>query len=107
MKRFLALLTVLGILFVTPAWAMDLHSARADGTLGEKTDGYVAVLKKSPEAQALADEVNAKRKAAYAKISAANNQPVEIVAKLAAPQIVAKLEAGDHYQAADGSWKTK
>jgi uncharacterized protein YdbL (DUF1318 family) len=107
MKRILPFLTILGILIAGPAMAMDLHSARAAGIIGEKNDGYVAVLQKSADADALAAGVNAKRKAAYAKISAANKQPVDVVAKLAAPQIVAKLESGAKYQAADGSWKTK
>ena len=66
-----------------------------------------AWLKKTAGVQELADEVNAKRREEYTKISKANSEPVDVVAKLAAPQIISKLEAGEKYQAADGSWKSR
>lgn len=106
-KLFLSLMIVAGMLLTSPAFALDLHQARHDGILGEKADGYVAVLKKSPEAVALASEVNQKRRQEYARISKENNQSVEIVAKLAAEQIIQGLDSGDRYQDASGSWKTR
>ena len=105
--RTLTALIVAGILFAGTAFAMDLHEARNAGVLGEKQDGYVAVLKHSGEADTLAEAVNAKRQAEYAKISAANSQPVDVVAKLAAAQIIEKLDKGDKYQTPDGKWTTK
>ena len=105
--RTLTALAITGILFSTQAFAMDLHAARNAGLIGEKLDGYVAVLKHSPETDALAEEVNAKRQAEYAKISSANAQPLDVVGKLAAAQIIEKLDKGDKYQSPDGGWKTK
>lgn len=98
----------LAVLFIaTPAFALDLHQARNAGIVGEKLDGYVAVLKATPEAEALVNEVNAKRRQEYARISKQNNQPVEIVAKLAAQQIIPGLEPGNLYQGPDGVWKKR
>lgn len=108
MKSSLFTIIIIIALFIaTPAFALDLHVARDSGVLGEKNDGYVAVLKKSPEATTLADEVNAKRKAEYARISQQNKQPVDIVAKLAAQQIIEGLTKGDPYQDAEGKWQTR
>ncbi|MFY9286948.1 MAG: YdbL family protein [Alphaproteobacteria bacterium] len=102
--RSLGLLIVSLALIALPALALDLHSARNQGLVGEKLDGYVAALKPTPEAQSLVAEVNAKRKQEYARISAQNGQPVDVVAKLAAQEIITKLPAGNSYQAPDGSW---
>ena len=105
--RILTLMTVLATLIAFPASALDLHQARASGMVGEKLDGYAAALKASPEVNALVADVNAKRKQEYARISKQNGQPVEVVAKLAAAQIINGLEPGISYQNADGKWKTR
>ena len=108
MKRILlASLFTAGLLMAGNAFALDLAQGRSSGAVGEKLDGYVGVVSASPDATALANEVNARRKAEYAKISSQNSQPVSIVAKLAAEQIINGLPAGTYYQGADGSWKKK
>lgn len=102
------ILTALAVLAVAvPAFALDLASARTSGAVGEKADGYVAALQPSAEVNALVSEVNAKRKAEYQRISEQNNQPVDVVARLAVPQIVSGLPGGAKYQDASGSWKVK
>lgn len=88
----LSTLALLGTLAAMPAYALDLHSARDAGILVEKPTGYVAVAKPSAEAEALADEVNAKRRAEYERISQKNGQPVDVVAKLAAIEIAKKAK---------------
>jgi uncharacterized protein len=89
------------------AWALDLQSARSQGLVAEGADGYVTAVSSSGEVNNLVRDVNAKRKEEYARISSANGQPLDVVAKLAAPQIIAKLPAGAKYRADDGSLKTK
>ena len=79
------------VLVAMPALALDLATARNTGVLGEKADGFVQVLKPSPEANALAEQVNSGRKAEYARISKENGQPVDVVGSLAAGQIAKKL----------------
>jgi len=105
--RLLALLTILCALVALPAFALELHQARASGMVGEKLDGYVTALKASPEVTALVADVNAKRSQEYARISKENGQPIDVVAKLAAEQIIIKLEPGSPYQGTDGRWKTR
>lgn len=107
MKKHAISLWFAAALLAAPAFALDLHSARESGALGEKNDGYVAVLKNSPDAEQLAGEVNAKRKAEYARISAENGQTVDVVARLAAAQIVKGLKSGSFYQDEGGAWKKR
>ncbi len=95
------------ILVSLPAMALELSDARKQGMIGEKTDGYVAVIKSSGDVKALVSEVNAKRKAEYTRISKENGQSVDVVAKLASPQIISGLPAGSLYQGSDGAWKTR
>jgi uncharacterized protein len=92
---------------VSSAFALDLKAARAQGIVGEKLDGYVAVIKPSPEAEQLVQDVNARRLQEYERISKENGKPTDIVAKLAMPQVVEKLSPGSLYQGSDGSWKKR
>jgi uncharacterized protein YdbL (DUF1318 family) len=100
-------LTLFFMFFALPAMAIGLADARKQGMVGEKTDGYVAAIKSSGDVNALVSEINAKRKAEYTRISKENGQPVDVVAKLASPQIIEGLPAGSLYRAADGTWKTR
>lgn len=71
-----------------PALAMDLASARAAGLVCEVGDGYIKATGSS--AADVVASVNAGRKAEYTKISSQNGQSVDVVAKLAGAQIIAK-----------------
>lgn len=102
-----AMAALVTFMAASPAFALSLHEARADGILGEKKDGYVAVLKSSAEANALAKEINDKRREEYARISKENGQPVSVVAKVAAEQIINSLDSGAQYQDAGGNWKKR
>lgn len=105
--RFITVLALACMLLALPAYALDLHEARSAGVIGETLEGYVAPLKETPEVEALVSEINGKRKQEYARISKENGQPVDIVAKLAAEQIINRLEPGNYYQGPDGKWKTR
>lgn len=87
MKKQMVFAAMLATMLTAPAYALDLHSARASGAVAETPDGYVKAVKSSPEVDALVAEVNAKRMAEYTRISKQNGQPVDVVGKLAAPQI--------------------
>ncbi len=95
------------VIAAAPAFALDLNQARSKGLLGEKQDGYVGVVVASREAQELANDVNARRRDEYNRISQQNSQPASVVAKLAAEQIINNLPAGALYQGANGSWVKK
>lgn len=81
----------IALTFAAPAFALDLSSARSQGLVAETPDGYIRAAKPSPEVNALVADVNAKRRAEYERISKQNGQPVDVVGKLAAPQIAKGL----------------
>ena len=105
--RLFAIVALLGMLTAFPAYALDLQQARAAGLVGEQLNGYVAVVKPAPEVETLVESVNAKRRQEYLRISRENNQSVDVVAKLAAEQIINNLDAGSLYKGSDGSWKKR
>jgi uncharacterized protein YdbL (DUF1318 family) len=108
MKLRLWMLTIgAAMLFSLPAFALDLHQARANGLVGEKLDGYVAAMQSTPEVNDLVASVNSQRRAEYGQISQSKGQPTDVVGKLAAQQIIGGLDHGSFYQAADGSWKQR
>lgn len=108
MKRtFFTAVFAATLLIAGQAFALDLSQARAQGLVGEKQDGYVAVVKPSPDVQAVVNDVNARRKAEYARISAQNGQPVSVVGKIAAEKIINGLPSGSLYQGAGGGWTSK
>lgn len=90
MKKQL-LLSILIATLAMPAFALDLKTARSSGVVAETPEGYIKAVKSSPEVDALVTEVNAKRRAEYERISKQNGQPVDVVGKLAAPQIAKTL----------------
>lgn len=90
-SAILALATVSALTVSFSVSALDLQQAREQGILTEGADGYVSVAKPSPEANALASQVNTARKQEYERISKANGQPIDVVAKVAAGEIAKKM----------------
>ena len=89
------------------AVAIDLQQARASGAIGEKTDGYVAVITNTPEVNAFVAEVNAKRKQHYEQIAKETGQSAEVTAKIASQEIIAKLPVGSTFMNPAGAWVKK
>ncbi len=85
--RKLLLSSAFVLAFTASAFALDLQSARSQGLIAEKSDGYIEAVQSSSEVDALVSEVNAKRKQEYERISKQNGQPVDVVGKLAAEQL--------------------
>lgn len=89
------------------ALASALEDARAAGTVGERRDGYVGLVAKSPtDAQkAFVADINAQRKAAYAQIAKKTGTSVGAVAKLQAEKLIREQAAkGNYVEGADGGW---
>lgn len=84
-----------------PAYA----AARASGAVGEKPDGYLAAL--VPSANALANDLNIKRRALYTEEARAQTTTIEQVAFVAGCRNIARTVPGEKYQAPDGSWQTR
>ena len=87
-----------------PAYA----AARAAGQVGEKMDGYLGFVgTPSAALRAVVDDINIKRKAAYAAKAQANNATVEEYALTSGCQLILNTRPGEKYQAPDGSWQTR
>lgn len=91
------------------AAAQDLASAKRDGWLGERVDGYLGVVKAdTPQAiRTLADDINRKRRQEYARIAEEEGVPVEAVAQLAGEKLVNRASSGEWVLGADGNWRQK
>lgn len=87
-----------------PAYA----AARAAGQVGEKTDGYLGYpVPPSPEIRRMAEDINIKRRAVYARKAAENKVTVEDYAFTSACLLIADTDPGEKYQAPNGTWQTR
>lgn len=94
------------LLWSAQALALDLHSAKAQGLVGETSSGYLEPVNGSAEVAALAQSINVQRRAEYARIAAANGLAIKDVELLAATKAIAKTPPGE-YVKVDGRWQKK
>lgn len=107
MKKTTGFLAVL-LLSASPlVMALDLNEAKTRGLVGEQVDGYLGVVNPTPEAVALAEDINAKRKAAYETIARQNGATLSEVAALTGQKVIDKAAPGTFVKGADGSWVKK
>jgi uncharacterized protein YdbL (DUF1318 family) len=109
-RASLALAAILLLAAPAPSLAADaLDAAKAAGHLGERSDGYLGVVSPSApaSAKALAESVNAKRRAHYAEIAKSNGTAVEAVAALAGAKLIERTPPGQFVMGADGAWKKR
>jgi len=101
----MSLISMLGL--SSPAWALDLQSAKSQGKVGEMQSGYLGVVKSSTEVKALVNKVNKARKSHYEKIARRNNTSLEVVEVLAGKKAIEKAARGHYVQSASGNWVKK
>ncbi len=87
-----------------PAYA----AARANGSVGEKPDGYLGIVSTpTPALQRLVNDINIKRRAVYAEKAQVNNATLEEYALSSGCQAILRTVPGEKYQAPDGTWHTR
>ncbi len=87
-----------------PAYA----AARAAGEVGERPDGYLAVIGAGSTAlRRMVDDLNIKRKAVYAEHAAAQGTTIEAYALASACHLILQTQPGEKYQAPDGQWHAR
>ncbi|MEP3422122.1 MAG: YdbL family protein [Erythrobacter sp.] len=87
-----------------PAYA----AARANGTVGEQTDGYIGIVgTATPALQSLVNDINIRRRAVYAQKAQENSATLEQYATTAGCQAILRTSPGEKYQAPNGSWQTR
>ncbi|RPF70623.1 YdbL family protein [Aurantiacibacter spongiae] len=81
------------------------QSARAQGKVGEKMDGYLGIVgAATPELRRIVDDINIRRRAVYAQQAQANNATLEEYAFTAGCLAISRTSPGEMYQAPNGSW---
>ena len=98
---------ILGLLLAaTPAIALELHDAKAQGLVGETVNGYLGAVKSTPEVNALVGDINSKRKAEYQRIAQQNGIDLATVEAMAGKKAIDKTPPGQ-YVNVTGSWLKK
>ena len=105
--RALVLLT--GLLLTLTAAAAALDSAKADGWIGEKPDGYLGLVRNDAPAdvKALVNDVNAKRRSRYQQIANQQGAPLAEVEKVGGQTAIDKTRSGHYVMDASGRWRKK
>jgi hypothetical protein len=99
----------LALLSAPAAYADALGDAKANGYIGERTDGTLGLVKSDAPAEVkqLVRSINAKRKQRYAEIAKTNETTIDAVATLAGQKAIAKTSPGNYVQNASGAWVKK
>ena len=107
--RFTTLLLVAALCATTAVSASDLASAKADGWIGEKPDGYIGLVRSDAPAdvQTLMREVNAKRRTEYQRIADRQGAPLAEVEKVGGMTAIEKTRPGHYVMDATGRWRRK
>ena len=104
---------IVAILFLAfafqSAWAIDIHSAKDQGLVGEANTGYIAAVAGSPSAEvkALIQDVNRKRKAEFERTAGKTGATLELVRFRFYELAVERTKPGHYYQDQQGNWKRK
>ena len=86
-----------------PAYA----AARAAGQVGEKPDGYLGYISGGAAIQAIVDDINIKRKAAYTEEARAQGATVEQVAFVGGCRAILRTAQNEKYQTPSGNWEMR
>lgn len=111
--RSAAAAIILGVaaLGVAPVMAQDatVSAAKAAGTVGEQSDGYLGINGSvSSEVRAAVDALNIKRRAAYTDLAAKRGVTVQDMAAVTGCQTLAgRVSQGQIYRIGTGAWETK
>ena len=105
----LAFLLVAALALPAAASGLNLGRLKGQGVVGEKADGYVAVVvaQSSAPIEAVVKSVNGRRRVVYEAIARKNSASVDAVALLAGTKLIARAPKGDWVTDADGVWRRK
>ena len=103
----IVMLTGLG--WSAPSLAIGLHEAKAQGLVGEQSNGYLGLVKPSASAdvRALMRDINAKRKQHYQAIARRNSTALNVVEALAGKKAIERTAAGQYVKLPSGKWVKK
>lgn len=109
-RRLLVALPLAAIALVglaAPAAAQSLDDFRRQGIIGERYDGFAVVRQPNAAAQALVNQVNARRSRIYAERAAQQHVSAAQVGKVYAREIFNRAPAGTWFLGENGHWVKK
>jgi uncharacterized protein YdbL (DUF1318 family) len=114
-RRLLRLGLALGAFAVPLGWAPApaqssplVASARAQGVVGERIDGYLGyVAPPSRAVRAQVDAVNIRRRSLYISLAQRRSVTPQDVGSAAACQLMQRGAVGEAYMLADGVWRRR
>lgn len=104
MKRIAGIIAVALLALSSAVLALDLDSAKSQGLVGEQPNGYLGVVKATPEAVELAQNINTRRRQAYERIARENGITIEQVANMAGQRAISRAEPGTWIRTPEGQW---
>ncbi|HEY6816419.1 MAG TPA: YdbL family protein [Croceibacterium sp.] len=104
-------LVLAGLALSVPALAQRdpaYQAARSSGQVGEKPDGYLGVVgSQSAAVQSMVSDLNIRRRENYAQKAQEQGVTLQEYAITQGCILIGRTEAGEKYQAPDGSWQTR
>lgn len=109
LRNLIFLIAIFSFVMSLPALAQSttLQQAQAQGFVGERTDGYIGIVRNAPGVARLVDDTNLKRRQLYRDIARKNGIPLDAVETLAAEKAIQRAESGEYIQDANGNWMSK
>lgn len=101
------LLTICMALLVGNAYALDLHTAKAQGYVGEQANGYLGIVKNAPGVEALVNDINNRRRQEYQQIASRNKTSLQVVEALAGKKAIERTPPNQYVRDPSGNWIRK
>ncbi|MDF1794065.1 MAG: DUF1318 domain-containing protein [Thalassobaculaceae bacterium] len=90
------------------SFALDLATAKSNGWVGERRDGYLGIVDGAPaDVKSLVDGINQERRDAYNGVAASNSVPLNQVEALAGQKLIDRAVSGTYIMDAAGRWIRK
>lgn len=107
-----ALVLMTGAAILTqPASAGDpqIESAKDQGIVGERIDGYLGIVSGSADASLMrrVQDINNKRRAAYDDLAAQTGTTTEQVARVTGEKLIRQASSGEYIMDDSGQWRQK
>ena len=102
-------MVIIGFGATSPARALSLNDAKAQGLLGEQPNGYLGVVPGNANAQvsALIQKINKKRRAAYQSVANSNGTTVKSVEDVAGIKLLERVQSGQWFMDSQSKWRRR
>jgi uncharacterized protein YdbL (DUF1318 family) len=110
-RSIMSIAAIIGLMVASPpAFAQDaISAAKAAGTVGEQSDGYLGIRGTvSADVRKAVDDLNIKRRDAYTGLAQKRGATVADAAAVTGCQTLAtRVSQGQIYRIGTGDWQTK